>query len=568
MNMQRPQASTAIHQPQSGSLPGTIHAGIVLLLVWLVYCSTPVALAQETVPASAIPEDRSGGSIQSLISTRALPVSGLHPDWPLLQAFYAARDYVPVWSDDGQLRYEAYYAIDRLSRAGEDGLYPDEYHLNEIHLTLDSSAGAASDALELVLTDGLLRYIRDLRTGRLDPLATDTEWHIRPSSIDPVAVLAGITASDSIRDALQELPPQHRAYQRLKTLLRAYRSLESTGGWPVIPPGEALERGSYDQRVHQLRHRLMLSGDLSGFDYREAFRFDAALEEAVRDFQAQHGLDVDGVVGRKTLAALNVPIGERIQQILLNMERWRWMPDVLGDRYLLVNMAGFELQAVEDDETVMGMRVIIGRPYRSTPAFAGEMRYLVFNPYWNVPHKLAILDLLPEQQANPDYLTQKGFRVYTDWSKGARELDPSDIDWQAYTPETFPYRLIQDPGMSNSLGRIKFMLPNPYAVYLHDTPSRHLFRRPVRTFSSGCIRVEEPVQLADFVLRDATGTNAVDVLQAIDSGENHTVSLPHTMPVYLLYLTAWVDDAGRAHFRDDVYGRDVLVIRAWSSGAG
>ena len=497
-----------------------------------------------------------------------LPVAGPHPDWPQLRSFYAARDYEPVWTDGGQLRHEAYHAIGRLSRAAEDGLYPDEYHINEIRHFHDSSSGAASDTLELLLTDGLLRYIRHLRTGRLDPLATDTEWHIRPSSTDPVAILAGIIASDSIRDALQQLPPQHRGYQRLKTLLRAYRSLESAGGWPVIPPGEKLERGSYDQRVHLLRHRLMLSGDLAEFDYRDAFHFDAALEEAVRDFQAQHGLDVDGVVGRKTLAALNVPIGERIQQILLNMERWRWMPDVLGDRYLLVNMAGFELQAVEDNKTVMGMRVIIGRPYRSTPAFAGEMRYLVFNPYWNVPHKLAILDLLPKQQANPDYLVQKGFRVYANWSKGARELDPSDIDWQAYTPETFPYRLIQDPGKSNSLGRIKFMLPNPYAVYLHDTPSRHLFRRPVRTFSSGCIRVEEPVQLADFVLSDATRTSTVDVLQAIDSGENSTVSLPQTMPVYLLYLTAWVDDKGRAHFRDDVYGRDVLVLRAWSSGAG
>jgi murein L,D-transpeptidase YcbB/YkuD len=317
-----------------------------------------------------------------------------------------------------------------------------------------------------------------------------------------------------------------------------------------------------------LRHRLMLSGYLSGFDYRDTYHYDAELERAVREFQSAHGLEADGVVGRKTLAALNVPVDERIQQIQLNMERWRWMPDDLGERYLLVNMAGFELQAVENDEAVMDMRVIIGRPYRSTPAFLGTMRYLVINPYWNVPHKLAVLDLLPKQQADPDYLPGKGFRVYAGWGKDAPELDPGDIDWSSYTAENFPYRLIQDPGEVNSLGRIKFMLPNPYAVYLHDTPSRHLFNRPVRTFSSGCIRVAEPVRLANFVLNDGRDYMTPDVLEAISSGENQIVSLPRVVPVYMLYQTAWVDDEGMAHFRDDVYGRDFLVLRAWSSAAG
>jgi murein L,D-transpeptidase YcbB/YkuD len=350
--------------------------------------------------------------------------------------------------------------------------------------------------------------------------------------------------------------------------LRDYRALDSGGGWPVVPPGDVLERGSHDQRVQLLRHRLILSGDLAGHDEGMAFHFDAHVEAAVRKFQARHGLEEDGIVGSKMLAALNVPVSARIQQILVNMERWRWMPDELGDRYLLVNMAGFELRAVEDGEVVMEMRVIIGRPYRSTPAFVGEMKYLVFNPYWNVPHKLAILDLLPKQQANPDYLTESGFRVYASWEKGAEELDPADINWSAFTPANFPYRLRQDPGESNSLGRIKFMMPNPYAVYLHDTPSRHLFRRPVRTFSSGCIRVEEPLLLANFVLGNGENIVMLDVQEEIDSGENHIRSLPRPLPVYMLYLTAWVDDQGKAQFRNDVYGRDVLVQRACASGTG
>ena len=537
-----------------------------LLLAWLVFCGMPAALAATPAHQESVADTLPAGSLRELITTAPLSVAASQLDWALIRDFYEGRDFAPVWTDGNKLRHEAWFAIDRLARADEDGLFPDEYHVDEIYRGIGESI--AVDALELYLTDGLLRYIRHMRRGRLDPLTADTEWHIPPPAVDPVAELAGIVASPSIQDALQELIPRHSGYRRLRSLLQSLRSLGSTGGWPVVPPGASLERGGYDQRIHVLRHRLMLSGYLSGFDYRDTYHYDAELERAVREFQSAHGLEADGVVGRKTLAALNVPVDERIQQIQLNMERWRWMPDDLGERYLLVNMAGFELQAVENDEAVMDMRVIIGRPYRSTPAFLGTMRYLVINPYWNVPHKLAVLDLLPKQQADPDYLPGKGFRVYAGWGKDAPELDPGDIDWSSYTAENFPYRLIQDPGEVNSLGRIKFMLPNPYAVYLHDTPSRHLFNRPVRTFSSGCIRVAEPVRLANFVLNDGRDYMTPDVLEAISSGENQIVSLPRVVPVYMLYQTAWVDDEGMAHFRDDVYGRDFLVLRAWSSAAG
>ena len=537
-----------------------------LLLAWLVFCGMPAALAATPAHQEPVADTLPAGSLRALITTAPLSVATSQLDWALVRDFYEGRDFAPVWTDGNTLRNEAWFAIDRLARADEDGLFPDEYHVDEIYRGIGESV--AVDTLELYLTDGLLRYIRHMRRGRLDPLTADTEWHIPPPAVDPVAELAGIVASPSIQDALQELIPRHSGYRRLRSLLQSLRSLGSMGGWPVVPPGASLERGGYDQRIHVLRHRLMLSGYLSGFDYRDTYHYDAELERAVREFQSAHGLGADGVVGRKTLAALNVPVNERIQQIQLNMERWRWMPDDLGERYLLVNMAGFELQAVENDETVMDMRVIIGRPYRSTPAFLGTMRYLVINPYWNVPHKLAILDLLPKQQADPDYLPGKGFRVYAGWGKDAPELDPGDIDWSSYTAENFPYRLIQDPGEVNSLGRIKFMLPNPYAVYLHDTPSRHLFNRPVRTFSSGCIRVAEPVRLANFVLNDGRDYMTPDVLEAISSGENQIVSLPRVVPVYMLYQTAWVDDEGMAHFRDDVYGRDFLVLRAWSSAAG
>ena len=540
-----------------------------VFFTWLVLTGATGVLAEPTGQNDAGALVAPAGTLQSLVMAESLPtLATTQLDWQSIRAFYRARNYEPVWTDGDRLRSDAWYAIDRLARSHEDGLLPGEYHLDEIRLNLDLAGQEAYQSVELLLTDGVLRYLRHLRTGRLEPQVVDPKWHISRPAVNPVALLTAVTESLSVHDALRQLTPSEVGYLRLKKLLRDYRALDSGGGWPVVPPGDVLERGSHDQRVQLLRHRLILSGDLAGHDEGMAFHFDAHVEAAVRKFQARHGLEEDGIVGSKTLAALNVPVSERIQQILVNMERWRWMPDELGDRYLLVNMAGFELQAVEDGEMVMEMRVIIGRPYRSTPAFVGEMKYLVFNPYWNVPHKLAILDLLPKQQANPDYLREGGFRVYASWNKGAEELDPADIDWSAFTPANFSYRLRQDPGKSNSLGRIKFMLPNPYAVYLHDTPSRHLFRRPVRTFSSGCIRVEEPLLLANFVLGNGENTVTVDVQEEIDSGENHIRSLPRPIPVYMLYLTAWVDDQGKAQFRNDVYGRDVLVQRACASGTG
>ncbi|RRQ20019.1 L,D-transpeptidase family protein [Thiohalobacter thiocyanaticus] len=242
---------------------------------------------------------------------------------------------------------------------------------------------------------------------------------------------------------------------------------------------------------------------------------------------------------------------------MLNLERWRWLPRDLGPRYIMVNIAGFRLQLVEHDEVMQDMRVIIGKPYRSTPAFVGRLRYLVFNPYWNVPERNMREDLLPQQIADPGYLAANGYRILDGWGEDAREIDPAEIDWQRVRPVQFPYRLRQDPGPQNSLGRLKFMLPNRFDVYLHDTPARHLFERTVRTFSSGCIRVEEPVALAERVLAGTGGDwNVAVIRHLIASGETLDVRLGEPLPVYILYWTVWVDDDGRAHFVNDVYGRD------------
>jgi len=542
--------------------------GLLLCLVLGAAASVPLfaaSLVGENGPATT------AGSVTPLaqrLEAGDSPVQGVEIDWTSVRSFYAARGLQPVWHKNGEPLPGASEALGLIASASRDGLYPEEYHLHEIQAGLDSPVKLPQDSLDIMLTDGVLKYIRHIQNGRLNPPSADPQWLIHSAPVDAEAVLQAALDSASVNRALAALSPGFLGYQRLKNLLQAYRSLASAGGWPEVPPGLKLEKGVYDQRVQSLRHRLMLSGDSDIFDVVDSFEFDAALEHAVTQFQARHGLETDGIVGRHTLAALNVPVEERIQQILLNMERMRWLPEELGPRYLLVNMAGFDLRLVENDATVMDMRVIIGRPYRSTPAFVSELTHLVFNPYWNVPHKLALLDVLPAQQQDPQYLTRKGFRVFSDWSKDAIEIDPAGVDWSQYNASNFAFRLRQEPGATNSLGRIKFMMPNPYAVYLHDTPAQHLFKRAVRTFSSGCIRIEQPVRLATTLLQGKRRWTDADVIKIIESKENRAVFLPHKIPVYMLYLTAWVDDNGRVHFRDDVYGRDLLVRKAWNAVTG
>lgn len=287
--------------------------------------------------------------------------------------------------------------------------------------------------------------------------------------------------------------------------------------------------------------------------------FDSALEDAVRMFQLRHGLEADGVVGAGTLAALNVPINERVRQMELNLERWRWLPRNLGERYILVNIPSFELEVTEGEKVVLEMRVVVGKTYRRTPVFSSSMTHLVFSPYWHVPPSLAVQDVLPAAQKDLEYLAKKRIKVFRGWGADTVEMDPSAIDWSRLSRSDFPFRFRQEPGPQNALGGVKFMFPNTFNVYLHDTPSRELFLRADRSFSSGCIRIEKPLRLAEYVLGGASGWDAERILAASLKGVEQTVRLPESIPVHLLYWTCWVDARGTVHFRNDVYGRDRLL---------
>ncbi len=477
-----------------------------------------------------------------------------------LRPFYRSRALLPVWHDalDGERKANAAALRAVLVGSASHGLDPAEYHVGEIDALWSSAAPEDRARLDLLLTDAFLRYATHLYEGRSRPRDVDPAWHIEGKRLDAAAFLSWVSDSTDFEAALARLAPPHPGYHRLCAALARYRGLAALGGWAAIDPGPTLHPGDRGLRVEALRRRLWQEGHLLE-EAEDPFLFDAALEAAVRRFQRLHTLEDDGLVGAATLAALNVPVAQRIEQIRLNLERWRWLPRDLGPRYLLVNMAGFELEGYAGGERRLAMRVIIGRPFRSTPAFSGRLTHVVFNPYWNVPRRIAEEDLVPAQLRDPDYLAARGIRVLEGWRPDARELDPARIDWASLSGRRFPYRLRQDPGPRNSLGRVKFILPNPFAIYLHDTPARHLFRRTVRSFSSGCIRVEAPERLLGFLFEGVPGWDGARIRALLEGGETVTERLSEPLPVYLVYLTAWVDGEGALHFADDIYARDAAL---------
>jgi murein L,D-transpeptidase YcbB/YkuD len=316
--------------------------------------------------------------------------------------------------------------------------------------------------------------------------------------------------------------------------------------------------------VLQLRQRLKLTGDLIVDPFPDMEIYDRWLEEAVIRYQQRHGLETDGRVGPETRRSLNVTVSDRIRQIRINMERWRWMPRDLGKRYLIVNMTGFQLQIMEAGSEVLSMPVIIGKSYRSTPSFSGLVSYMEYNPYWTIPLNLVFEDIIPRQISDSSYLADRAIKVYRGWAD-PREIDPQTADWHNMDRESFPYWLRQEPGPSNALGRIKFIFSNPYEIYLHGTPDTHLFDRVVRTFSSGCIRVKDPVRLAAFLLNDGSQQKEEEVLENIHLGTNQGVTLPLAVPIYLVYWTAWVDQEDRINFRKDIYGRNTALYQLFGS---
>lgn len=537
---------------------------------WVLAAMRVAAMLLAALPGAAVASAEPAAALREALRERVEAlrrdghsvIGGGHaPARALMAGLYETRAFEPLWADASRVA-SLRRAIDA---SASHGLDPRDYHAQALALAPPAGDLRALAERELLLTDAIMRLGYHLHFGKVDARALQPSWNIARTlaDADPAAGLARLVAAPDPAAALEALAPSLPAYVGLRGALARLRTAADSGGWTPLPPGPTLEPGITHARVAVLRQRLTESADLSAAPAAgaPAELFDDELADAVRRFQARHGLEADGRVGAQTLAALNVPVAARIEQARANLERLRWVARDLKGDHLLVDIAGFEAWLWLDGREAWRSRVIVGRAYRRTPEFRSTMEYLVFNPEWVVPPTILRNDVLPRVLRDRGYLARQRMRLL---DGAGRVVAPDAVDWDAVRarPGAFAYRIVQAPGPDNALGRIRFMAPNEHVVFLHDTPARELFERPVRAFSSGCIRVERPLELAELLLDDAQRWSTVQITAALDEGQTRTLPVRRRVPLLLLYHTARAGADGRPEFRADIYGRDAPIVRA------
>jgi len=493
----------------------------------------------------------------------------------LLIDLYLDNCMKPFWVAEDGVQSKAGQLLAALDKAEEDGLDPSRYRAAAIAALLPARDTESLARLDIMLTLALNAYITDMRKGRAASIRLDPRLAAAVRDSDSETDMAeivreGLNSSD-LSGFLEQQVPQHADYQALKRLLAEYRRLEAAGGWPQIPPGQKLEPGMADQRLELLARRLLITGDLpalpaplaAALNQPQPLLYEGELVKAVKRFQLRYNLKQDGIVGKATLAALNIPVRDHVSKIQINLERWRWLPHQLGASRILINIAGFTLTSMNNERAELLMPVIVGEIYNKTPVFSRAMTYIEINPYWNVPPSIARKEIVPKMQKDPSYLSRQRIRIFAGWNEGAAEVSPASINWQTIGSGITRYRLRQDSGPGNALGTIKFMFPNSKNIYMHDTPGRSLFQRTQRTFSHGCIRLSRPMELALRILQQDGRSVTKEALQkAVASKKQQIFVLKQPLPVHILYLTALVAEDGSPHFYDDIYGYDSQLAEA------
>lgn len=497
---------------------------------------------------------------EETISLGELNVSGCKvSSLMVIQELYKGRGYRPIWTNVEDVKQ----LIRTIQETYLEGLNPDDYHLYHIQRLqalineeTNVDIGVAA-SLDLLLSDAFIRLTFHSICGKEDPVTYHPQWNLvrEIHGMDPVKFIEERIISPSIARTIQGVKVHPPYYEDLKKVLAEYRTLRSRGGWEAVPLGPALKKGMVDPRVAAIRKRLAIIDILSDSSP-DPMAFDEILEVAVKKFQYRHGLKPDGVVGRATLKEMNVPVDDRIDQIRVNLERVRWIFHGPDDRFVLVDIAGFRVLFYEKNKVIWASRAQVGQPYRNTPVFKSTIQHIELNPSWVVPPGIFKKDTLPAVLKDLSYLERNDLSVID--NKGA-VVDPNTINWKLYTSRPFPYRLRQDPGEKSTLGRIKIFFPNDYLVYLHDTPNKALFEREERAFSSGCIRVEKPLELAELLLNDPLRWSLERITQTAKSDKNQRVSLPRPVTILLMYWTVEVDGEG-VIFKKDPYNRDPLVL--------
>ena len=500
--------------------------------------------------------------------------------------FYRERGFRLGWFKDHKPVPQAQTLQNIIAKAADEGLEAKDYQIKDFNQLFAALEKAGDDSvrrtalerqIDVALTGTYLKWANDYYRGVANPRDTkSTAWQVKPNKIKLNKALLTFLGDRKSRYNYYEFAPLHPEYNQLKKALATYRAKERAGGWPILPTTLALKPGDTSPAIAALRKRLLDSagGSIASTTAAPAAApaagvvpvaqvYDPELVGAVRQFQQDAGLKPDGIVRGETLRQLNVPIGTRIDQLILNMERWRWLPKRFEPSYLLVNIPEYTLHVIEENKEAFNMRVIVGKVLHETPVFSDKLEYVVLAPYWNVPFSIIDKELRGKLAANPNYLDRLDMEVVKGYGRKAEVIDPGSVDWANVTQETFKYTLRRRPGPKNDLGDVKFIFPNSNDIYLHDTPHDELFSQSNRSFSHGCVRLAEPMKLASYLLRDRPEWDQQTILDTVATRREKYITLKEKLPVYLVYFTAWADEAGRPHFRDDIYGLDKKLAREY-----
>jgi L,D-transpeptidase YcbB len=480
-----------------------------------------------------------------------------------IDAHYALNDYTPIWISGGTVNDKAMQVIDALNNAYEDGLDPADYHALDL---LEESAAETPQEMaqfEVDLTASAVAFAQHMNAGRVNPREINKEQVRFPTVVAPDVILTSLRKTQQAKVYLRLLAPHTQRYERLRQALVTYRAIEANGGYSTVAEGPVIKPGATDPRVPSIRQRMIEAGTLAQTAAIGGDVYDPALAKAVIAFQQSMGLESLGTIGKQTLTAMNTPVSRRIFEIELNLERNRWMQNEFAPYHIFANLADQVVKVVLNEKTLHAEVIQVGQPYHRTPEFTDQMEYIEFNPYWGVPPSIAVNEYLPKLRANPGVLAAQNISVFS----GGKKVSSSAVNWSAYGKGNFPFTLRQEPGKDNALGRVKFMFPNDFNVYMHDTPAKAKFEAASRYFSHGCLRLKDPLTMAQ-VLLEPEGWDRARIDAVVASGKNTIVKLKNKIPVYIAYLTAFANKDGTVQFREDVYGRDKILAEALAKAMG
>lgn len=475
-----------------------------------------------------------------------------------VRRFYRSRGWAPIWVSAGAIASSVGPVIDALEAAADHGLNPADYRAADLRAMLAATEPQRLAAFDVLLTQAAQRYAMDLQGARLSSLSLPRDARHVTRTIDPAHTLLAFASAPDPAAAIAALAPQDPAYPRLVAALARYQQIAAAGGWPTLPADTNLAPGAADPRVAVLRQRLASTDGAALAGPQGANAWDQELTEAVKRFQRRHGIADDGRVSGRTVRALNVPVAQRIRALLVNLDRIRATPARTNGPEIYVNIPEARLRVLEGERELIAMHVVVGREARATPILSSRITEVKFNPTWTVPLRNAREDFLPRLQRNPQQFVNSSYRIF----RGGEQIDPTTVDWTQVTPAAFNYTIRQDAGPRNALGRMRLTLPDTPAIYLHDTPERQYFARDNRAASSGCIRLERPVEMVEFVLRhNAQPWPPERIRQMMDGNETRHIQVARPIPVHLVYRTAWADANGDVSFREDIYRIDELILR-------